>query len=271
MEPGLISLTVLLAGAAVDPAAPVFVRIDQSLQVRVVGELSDRTEVRWYHLLPEARDYDNSSHCGMPAPLDCHDPIQWSWHEDESLRGQLDLDWTTHSLLHSPGTHRLAVSMGPISTAPEPDKTMELVVRPHDGYTGFVRELIGLPFVFWPKPIPGGHQTDLRLGADCVATLIYGQRRMGHAVPYVAPGALEHFTELVPAEAPIREGDLLHFGFQTAVLVTDGSPVGVLDDGDQVVHAHHALVEEVPFGSLSYKGQPHTVRRWSTSLPSPSP
>ena len=91
-------------------------------------------------------------------------------------------------------------------------------------------------FVFWPKQIEHGHQTDLRLGADCSATVIYGKRRMGHSVGYVAPKGLLRYLEAVDTNS-VRVGDVLHFGFQTALLSQDTVPLGVLNDSDLILHS----------------------------------
>ena len=140
-------------------------------------------------------------------------------------------------------------------------------------------ELLGLPFALFPARIPGvGHQTDRRLAADCVALVVYGRRRLGEPVGYIAPLALRrHLTHIGSAQAlvradgsvadvgPVREGDVLDFGFQTAVLARDMSLAGKLDPDDIVIHSYHGLVEEVPLRRLPYRHQPVEVLRWPAS------
>src|SRR5204863_2951015 len=116
-----------------------------------------------------------------------------------------------------------------------------IVVRRDDTYAGYLTELVGTPFVFWPT----GREVDERLGADCVALVIYGRRRLGRRVPYVSPRGLAKLTARVaagrfprdpsrgsPAPVPIQVGDVVHFGFQTAVVVEDRPPRGVLTEHD---------------------------------------
>jgi hypothetical protein len=182
--------------------------------------------------------------------------------------------------LARPGTHRIWVEIraegstplaspgGPAPVDPASAWDLfELVVRRDDSYVGYLTELIGAPFVFWPVVVDGrGHQTDHRIGADCAAVVVYGQRRLGRAVRYVAPPALHRLARPVSpgvgSQTWIREGDILHFGFQTAVVSRDLEPVGELDEHDLIIHSYHGLVDEVPFASLPYGRLPFVVLRW---------
>ena len=135
------------------------------------------------------------------------------------MDGTVELHVGTLPQIFPVGTHRIRPVDGAMGARPVPDNAREVVIRRNDTYVGRITELIGTPFVFFPKNTPKGHQTDLREGADCVSTLIYGQRRLGRRIPYVGPAGLDRFTALVPAkrgEQPIRVGDVLHFGAQTA-------------------------------------------------------
>ena len=106
----------------------------------------------------------------------------------------------------------------------------------------------------------------MRLGADCVALVIYGQRRLGKNIPYVAPSLLAHYAEQVPplqsGAQPVRPGDILHFGFQTAVLFEDNPPSGQLSDNDIVIQTYHTEAKLVPFARLPYHMSPFVVLRW---------
>ena len=84
---------------------------------------------------------------------------------------------------------------------------------------------------------------------------------MGHQVRYLAPkGLLRYLVEVEPTS--VRVGDVLHFGFQTALLSQDTEPIGVLNGSDMILHSYHQLVEEVPFEQALYSGQPFKVYRW---------
>ncbi|OGI37442.1 MAG: hypothetical protein A2140_01825 [Candidatus Muproteobacteria bacterium RBG_16_62_13] len=124
-----------------------------------------------------------------------------------------------------------------------------------------------VPFVLFPLATENGeHQTDARLGADCVALVIYGQRRMGRHIPYVSPPALKKFlTPVLPrtdGNWPASRGDVLHFGFQTAVIYEDRKPYGVLNDDDLIIHTYHGRAEVVRFGALPYRSHRLEVYRW---------
>jgi hypothetical protein len=218
-------------------------------------------EVRWFLEEPLARDYDNVAACGAPGPDPrCSAPLEYRRTPLPQLDGQCCFD--AAPLVTGPGTRQL-VAVG------EREHRVQLVVRRDDTYVGLVSELVGVPFALWPRQTEdGAHQTDARISADCVSTVIYGRRRLGEDIPYVSPRGLLRFTEPVPP-GEASPGDVLHFGFQTAVLAEDTAPLGVPDDDDRILHAHHALVEETVFGALPYRDQPYTVRRF-TPRPAPS-
>jgi hypothetical protein len=201
------------------------------------------------------------------------------------LRGRATFDVQDEPRLSAPGTHLLVAGIGDRPSHQNALEALQVVVRRGDGYVGLLTELLGVPFVLGPGTVPGlGHQTDLRLGADCVALVIYGRRRLGERVPYVAPSLLRRWLRPV-ASAPaliradgtvaylpgVREGDVLHFGFQTAVLSRDLPPVGQLDRGDLVLHSYHRLAEEVPLGSLPYAGHAVEILRWPDVTPGGAP
>lgn len=230
--------------------SPLFVVGGQSLT------LTSGEPTEWFRRVPVPGDYDNSRTCeGTPRPA-CLDAIA---HRDVPL-GRTDRLVLEDLDL---GTHRL------VAGTSDP-RVLEVVVRRDDSYVGFLTEQLGTPFVFYPARVPGlGHQTDARIGADCVALAIYGQRRMGREIPYVAPMALYRFTNVVSSSAAevvtVARGDVLHFGWQTAVVSEDVHPIGVLTDEDVIIHTFHEAVEEVLFGELPYRGRPFEVLRWPTT------
>lgn len=207
----------------------------------------------WYAAEAVAGDYDNVAACGLPPAPGCSDPIRYQW---RPLASGPDLDLATLPA----GTSRVRASCAPLVGAATLEQTTELVVRTGDDPVGLTRELLGVPFVLLPTVDPQGvHQTDARLGADCVALVTYARRRLGEDRPYLAPRALAAHTEVVASPQP---GDVLDFGFQTALLARDLPPVGVLDPTDQVLHSFHGRAEEVALGALPYAGEPVVIRRW---------
>ena len=113
----------------------------------------------------------------------------------------------------------------------------------------------------------GGHQTDLRLGADCAATVTYGKRRQGYQVGYYAPkGLIRYLVEVEPTV--VQVGDVLHFGFQTALLSQDTEPIGVLNDSDMILHSYHQSVEEDPARSKHCMQSSHSkcIVGWMCSV-----
>lgn len=255
---------------------PVFLLAGEPLAVSI-GK-GQAGPVGWFWLAPQAGDYDNLAHCGHPALPGCHQPIRYRLEALPALRGRPGFQLSEVPALASPGTHRLVASPDAQAGAwPEGEPLpphLELVIRRDDTYPGLLTELIGVPFVHWPRPLPGrGHQTDLRLGADCVALVTYGRRRLGEPVPYAAPAALLRWTDeiaraddLVDLRAgkpiPVRTGDVLHFGFQTAVVSEDTPPLGRLDATDRIIHTFHGLAEEVDLADLPYRAGRVRILRW---------
>lgn len=256
----------LLVGFAATPAAaePVYVRQGENVVVTAKDWGIEGSETRWYRLKAVPLDYNNVTACGQKS-ADCLAPIRYRWEKLDALDGTVELHVGTLPQIFPVGTHRIRPVDGAMGARPVPNNAREVVIRRNDTYVGRITELIGTPFVFFPKNTPKGHQTDLREGADCVSTVIYGQRRLGRRIPYVGPAGLDRFTALVPAkrgEQPIRVGDVLHFGAQTAVVSQDLPPLGVLGPEDRVIHAHHRTVEEIPWGELPYATAAFEVRRW---------
>jgi hypothetical protein len=234
---------------------------------RRCAPLAAPAALRWYEVVAQARDYANLRDC---APGACLAPIVYDYRELVALRGQARIAPAALAARLTPGTHRLWAATAPppgalATVAPPP--ALALVVRRDESYTGYLTELLGVPFVLWPQRLAdGSHQTDARLGADCVALAVYGRRRLGHALPYVAPPALHRYAAPIPPRPdgmrPVAEGDVLHFGFQTAVLYEDRAPRGVLNDDDRVIHTYHTRAEIAPFGALPYRGMAFEVLRW---------
>lgn len=226
--------------------------VDGPSEVRV-GEtvvLAADHQVTWWKRDVVPDDYDNAAYCGPPTP-GCAQPLQVRWTQlGTGKRLELELDV---------GAHHFAITDGLDSPRRDlPDHTV--AVRLDDSYVGVLHELIDTPFVFAPAWLDEGHQTDGRLATDCVALVIYGQRRLGRKVPYVSPWKLYDWLE--PVQDELREGDVLHWGWQTAVVAEDRAPVGVLNADDELILAWKGRAERRPLGSLPFAGTPVAQLRW---------
>ncbi len=257
-----------------------FLRINESAELSaLIPEDIAASAIRWYVALPIEEDYNNYRYCGAHPAKGCHQPIHYRLRELREVRGRLAFDVKSIHAFASPGTYLIGILTGSGDTLCgrdiaelEAQRLFKLVIRRDNTYVGYLTELFGVPFVLWPQRLLGrGHQTDLQIGADCVALVIYGRRRMGFEVPYVAPPALSRFMTVVDNAADtggrrVRVGDVLNFGFQTAVVAEDREPVGVLSDNDLIIHTYHGAAEEIPFSRLPYRNHPFEILRWSPTM-----
>ena len=219
--------------------------------------------VSWFYLKPIALDYDNTKIC--EKNIRCVAKLKYV---EEKIQNSINnkLKISTSGIINGPGTYLIAARDGSSETH------YRLAIRRSSDYVGYITELFGVPFVYGPTYVDGlGHQTDVGLGADCIAAVIYGKRRSGHKIPYFAPPRLYNLTTKLGDSAnitkvKIKKGDILHFGFQTAIISNDVAPVGLLDDGDMIIHSYHKFVEEVRFLDLQYRTMPFDVLRWQTDI-----
>ena len=254
------------AGAPVERLQALFVNVAESAIFVAPAGLA---APHWFLAVPVARDYDNVRFCKGVAEAACHQPIEYSAQELLSVRGRAEFRLEEARALSAPGTHHLYVTGDAGEPATLDERSVasmpEVVVRRGDDYVGLLSELFGVPFVLRPAPLEDGHQTDLRRGADCAALVVYGQRRLGRPLPYVAPRGLFKLARELPPGAPIRVGDILNFGFQSAVLSVDTPPLGVLNGEDRVIHTYHGLAEETPVSVLPYGSAPFRWLRWPST------
>ena len=232
--------------------------------------------LRWFLLKPLAKNYDNTNTPTLTA-------LSYQWLELPELKGRAKFELSEVAELTREGSHRLAVFDASPYASPRTlppsavDRLFEIVIRRNDSYIGYLTELFGTPFVLWPRSTPQAlHQTDARLGADCVALVIYGRRRLGEKIPYVSPTRLKGFLSFIGhcksvdqpcmLDKPIQLGDILHFGFQTAVLSGDTPPLGALNGTDLAIHTYHKVAEEIRIDSLPYRHHKLEVLRWPTEV-----
>jgi hypothetical protein len=239
----------------------IFVR-GSALKNVILGSLhtcEERGAVSWYFAQPMALDYDNTRHCRDRGT--CLKTILYMEKQiPADPAGRLIPAET--GLIDGPGTYLFIEREG------RTERRYRLAVRRADDYVGYITELLGVPFVYAPTYVEGkGHQTDAGLGADCVAVVVYGIRREGRNVPYVGPSKLYDLMAWIGDSSSlenthIQVGDVLHFGFQTAVISKDLPPIGTLNAGDHIIHSFHRYVEEVRFSDLPYGGMPFDILRW---------
>lgn len=136
---------------------------------------------------------------------------------------------------------------------------VQLVKRPDNLYTGYLQELMNTPFILCPKNLkPNMHQTDFRIGSDCVSFSIYGQRRLGNNIPYVSPSNVYKYfisnnkkncypkdytkNSLIVNESldeipTPKVGSVFHYGEHVAVFFEDRGVIDKLDMEDLIIHS----------------------------------
>ena len=213
--------------------------------------LAANQDVVWWRRQVPPGPYDNIEHCGAPIPR-CAQPLPVRW-ERLAVADVLHLEVRA-------GAWHLTTTPG---EGPPPDDAPvhSLAVRRDETYVGYLHELLGVPFVFAPAHTERGHQTDLREAVDCVSLVIYGQRRLGREVAYVSPHALAEQLEPVD-HLPPAPGQVLHWGWQTAVLLEDRPPLGRLDGADLVILAWKGHAEVRALNSLPFAATPFQRMRW---------
>jgi len=252
------TISVLIDGnpASVKRGA-IFARRGQDIEII----LSDApaTGVQWHLNTAKPLDYNNQLYCKNIRS--CTQPIEYTTEEIPSYRDKTRIVLSENPKLTVLGTHELTVRTDHY------EKQLQVVIRQDDSFVGYATELLGVPFVYAPGYQAGMHQTDLRKGADCVALILYARRRLGDAVPYVAPPRLYDFTRKIGdkstvSRARIETGDILHFGFQTAIVAEHRSNKVGLDDNDLIIHTYHGVAEITTFSHLAYKNEHYDILRW---------
>ena len=129
------------------------------------------------------------------------------------------------------------------------------------------KELLGVPFAATPVRQHGlPHPTEAKQATNCAGVIIYALRRSGYFMPYLSAKGLQIELEkrgwrLAPG-TPVRTGDILHFGLQSAILAEDRYPFGVLSDDDQILHAYiYGRVRLEAWKDLPYREQRVTIYR----------
>jgi len=212
----------------------------------------------WIYYKPELKEYDNIQNGKMSLSKITYKP--------ELITNEK----TNHIKLTNlkPGTYYVSISEVSINAPIESflpinltnENIVQLVVRENDTYIGYMTELLGTPFILPPKLLGVyGHQTDLRIGTDCAELAIYGMRRMGYNIPYCGPAGIVKYLE--PTN-DLKEGTIIHFGFQVSVLYKDNGLIGQLDDQDLVIHAYLDKVSIDKLGDTGLLRNNYKLYKW---------
>jgi hypothetical protein len=159
------------------------------------------------------------------------------------------------------------------------DDVHRISLRRDDTYLGYLTELYGQPYI-WASAgkTDRTHQSERLEGCDCADFVVYGRRRMGKDVAYTWTGALPEVSKLLAegdraADGVIRDadgkpvpftavGDIILFPRHVGVLTRDEEPLGVLDDGDVMMHSLFDTPKEVPIRDSNYADTHIQLRRW---------
>lgn len=134
----------------------------------------------------------------------------------------------------------------------------QIIKTESEGYLGHLEELLNLPYVLSPRLYKGSHQTELKLGVDCVSLVIYGRRKQGYKIPYCTPTAIKQYLQKTNE---YKKGVILHFGTHLTVLYTANNPLK-LEPHDLIIHAFKDKAEITPIGNTEFYTQPHQLFNW---------
>jgi len=217
----------------------------------------------WRELKPALREYDNLAAGGRKTITyffgmqQCNDTLLFRAKEAGTF-------YFMACATRSEKTDSLALRVPPHTIVNL--RAVQIVVRESDDYLGYLTELLRTPFIIPPMTIAGtGHQTDLRMGADCAELAIYGKRREGFDIPYGGPKGICKFLDTLQGKA--EAGCILHFGAQVSVLYQDKGIPGAIDDDDLVIESYGSGAKIVPFRHCAFYGRPYRLFTWKTGLP----
>jgi hypothetical protein len=159
------------------------------------------------------------------------------------------------------------------------DDVHRISLRRDDTYLGYLTELYGQPYIWASAGTTNrSHQSERLEGCDCADFVVYGRRRMGEDVPYTWTGQLPEVSRLLAkgnrdTDGVFRDargkplpftgvGDLILFPRHVGVLTVDREPLGILDDGDLMMHSLFDTPKEVPIRDSTYADTPTELRRW---------
>ena len=150
-------------------------------------------------------------------------------------------------------------------------------------YPGRLTEIFNLPYILGSGllTINGLSGADAHFGADCLNFIIYGQRRLGSAIPYLNENNLRQYLVKVDDVLSFHDGVaynkrgrvaiyshmilnglLLHFGTHIAALYQDNEPLGILNDDDLVIHQLEGKAEIIKLKDLKQARQPFLLMKF---------
>ena len=159
------------------------------------------------------------------------------------------------------------------------DDVHRVTIRTDDSYLGYLTEMYGQPYI-WASAgtTTTTHQSERLEGSDCADFVVYGMRRMGKSLAYTWTGDLPKVTRHLAAghrakdgvyrdprgdALPFtRAGDLILFPRHVGVLTKDNPPLGILDDGDLMMHTYFDTPKQVPIADSGYADTATELRRW---------
>lgn len=178
-------------------------------------------------------------------------------------------------------------------------KIIQVVYRSDSSYIGFLHELLRTPFIWLPLNTGKYHQTDKRIGSDCVSFVIYGMRRSGYSIPYTHPyRVIKYFKSIAHGplypdksglyksqggrvvsikKSGLKKGDIIYFKKHVAIFYKDTGKIGVLDKDDILFHSlrkgpHYSTIEKCGYYNLPlyiYKWDYNKIRQYIQKNKSP--
>lgn len=275
-------------GVAQPHATVYFCRTTDTIEVR----REPRDGRRLFLVTPVKRDYDNCAAVSLGARS--AQAIAYRVEENTSSRTVLRSGVAIPFL---PGTYVVGclppdsvdtIYAGAPLHREHPGRFLQIVIRDSDTYLGYLSEMFNTPFILCPRTVRHGHQTEHRVGSDCVALAVYGRRRMGKPIPFGTPSDITRY--LTPlrqtvfgrsrsesvyrdeqretigtdcADGALCPGDIVHYHVQVSVFLRDRGEPGVLDTADLLIHSREGTGPVVePMGASPYAAHAFRVYRW---------
>lgn len=264
----------------------------------MTSPLPPDAEVTWYKVESARAAYDNVPggrfrfapidyvasrwRSGPRAPADVTPVSRAGVRGAGTMRYRVEVGWPDGRRMRSPG---LVTRPG----GPRRDEDIRKVtLRLDDSYVGYMSELAGLPYVFGSAARGDEpHQAERRVGVDCADLMVYGLRRLGHAVGYRSSRSLGPVSRRVAAPVTarrggvyeargrpvpvgprgVRPGDWLIFDGHVAAFVEDRGVRGRLDPRDLVIHIAWRELAVESLEESGYGARPFEIRRPNALAP----
>ncbi len=281
------------------PATPGWKYLRLGQQVALIARLAPTAKaasVRWFRIDPLDHSLDNTRPQFHFQPLTYRRTELHECRDSLTCAGTVALASLSASPVPGTGTAAFTVQVtlpdGTLLRTPDESSPVlgglgptvhRLTVRRDDSYLGHLTELFGTPYIFGSSGQGKSHQTDLLIGSDCADLAVYGLRRLGLKTPYVSTWTIDrHAREVAVAQTSVEgaarnkanrplsigpqgiaPGDLLLFPRtrHVGVLYEDRPPLGVLDDGDLLLHTCWARPTVEPLSATGCASYPIRILR----------